>query len=59
MYKTAALTIPIGLWNCQSAVNEADFITDTANHYGFNLLALIETWIKTQYSVTLSALSNN
>ncbi len=40
------LSFSIGLWNCQSAVNKADFITSITSHSRLNLMALTETWIK-------------
>ncbi|XP_056615497.1 uncharacterized protein LOC130430412 isoform X2 [Triplophysa dalaica] len=56
---TTSITFPIGLWNCQSAVNKADFITAIAKHSGLSLLALTETWIKPEDTATPAALSNN
>ncbi|KAI5098701.1 hypothetical protein C0J45_10840 [Silurus meridionalis] len=47
-----------GLWNCQSAVRKADFITGLASHYTFNFLALTETWISPQNTATPAALSS-
>ncbi|XP_073668112.1 uncharacterized protein [Paramisgurnus dabryanus] len=55
----ASLSLPIGLWNCQSAVNKADFITAIASHSGLSVLALTETWIKPEDTATPAALSNN
>ena len=46
----------VGLWNCQSAVNKADFITAYAKHLSLDILALTETWIKPENNATLSAL---
>ncbi len=49
---TTLLSVPIGLWNCQSAVNKADFIPSIATHSGLNLMALTETWIKPEDTAT-------
>ncbi len=56
---TTLLSVPIGLWNCQSAVNKADFIPSIATHSGLNLMALTETWIKPEDTATPAALSTN
>ncbi len=56
---TTLLSIPIGLWNCQSAVNKADLIPSIATHSGLNLMALTETWIKPEDTATPAALSTN
>ncbi len=56
---TTLLSIPFGLWNCQSAVNKADFIPSIATHSGLNLMALTETWIKPEDTATPAALSTN
>ncbi len=53
---TTLLSIPIGLWNCQSAVNKADFIPSIATHSGLSLMALTETWIKPEDTATPAAL---
>uniref|UniRef100_A0A9J7XP41 Reverse transcriptase domain-containing protein n=1 Tax=Cyprinus carpio carpio TaxID=630221 RepID=A0A9J7XP41_CYPCA len=53
------LSFSIGLWNCQSAVNKADFITSIISHSKLNLMALTETWIKPEDTATPAALSNN
>jgi len=37
------LTLSMGLWNCQSAVNEADFIPAFASHSTLNILGSTET----------------
>ncbi len=34
------LSFSIGLWNCQSAVNKADFITSISSHSRLNLIDL-------------------
>ncbi len=56
---TTLLSFPFGLWNCQSAVNKADFIPSIATHSGLNLMALTETWIKPEDTATPAALSTN
>ncbi len=56
---TTLLSVPIGLWNCQSAVNKADFIPSIATHSDLNLMALTETWIKPEDTATPAALSTN
>ncbi|XP_067311221.1 uncharacterized protein [Pseudorasbora parva] len=53
------LFIPIGLWNCQSAVNKADFISSIGTHSQLSLMALTETWIKPEDTATPAALSSN
>ncbi|XP_056101741.1 uncharacterized protein LOC130080415, partial [Rhinichthys klamathensis goyatoka] len=53
------LTLSMGLWNCQSAVNKADFIPAFASHSTLNILGLTETWIRPEDSATPAALSNN
>ncbi|KAK3506024.1 hypothetical protein QTP70_020505, partial [Hemibagrus guttatus] len=47
-----------GLWNCQSAVRKADFISALASHYSLDFLALTETWIPPQNTATPAALSS-
>ncbi|KAK3505566.1 hypothetical protein QTP70_005257, partial [Hemibagrus guttatus] len=47
-----------GLWNCQSAVRKADFISALASHSSFDFLALTETWISPQNTTTPAALSS-
>ncbi|KAK3567195.1 hypothetical protein QTP86_012679 [Hemibagrus guttatus] len=47
-----------GLWNCQSAIRKADFISALASHYSFDFLALTETWISPQNTATPAALSS-
>ncbi len=56
---TTLLSVPIGLWNCQSAVNKADCIPSIATHSGLNLMALTETLIKPEDTATPAALSTN
>ncbi len=53
------LSFSIGLWNYQSAVNKADFITSITSHSKLNLMALTETWIIPEDNATPAALSNN
>jgi len=52
-------SFPIDLWNCQSTVNKADFITSFSSHSGLSILALTETWIRPEDTVTPAALSTN
>ncbi len=59
MSSTTLLSIPIGLWNCQSPVNKAELISSVATHSGLNLMALTETWIKPEDTATPAALSTN
>ncbi|KAF4093738.1 hypothetical protein AMELA_G00005210 [Ameiurus melas] len=40
-----SISFSIGPWNCQSAVNKADFISAFATHSNLSVLALTETWI--------------
>ncbi|KAK1790347.1 hypothetical protein P4O66_013993, partial [Electrophorus voltai] len=47
-----------GLWNCQSAVQKADFISALASLHFLHFLALTETWITPENSATLAALSS-
>ncbi|KAI4879948.1 hypothetical protein NFI96_012089 [Prochilodus magdalenae] len=47
-----------GLWNCQSAVQKADFISALASHHSLHFLALTETWITHENSSTPAALSS-
>ncbi len=53
------LSLSIGLWNCQSAVNKADLIICITSHSRLNLMTLKETWIKPEDNSTPAALSNN
>ncbi len=46
------LSIPIGLWNSQSAVNKADFLSSITTHSSLNLVVLTETWIKPEDTAT-------
>ncbi len=59
MSTNTLLSFSIGLWNCQAAVNKADFITSITSHSRLNLMALTETWIKPEDNATPAALSNN
>ncbi len=52
MSANTLLYFSIGLWNCQSAVNKADFITSITSHSRLNLMALTETWIKPEDNAT-------
>ncbi len=53
------LSLSMGLWNCQSAVNKADLILNIASQTALNILVLTETWIRPEDSATPAALSNN
>ena len=46
-----------GLWNCQSAVNKTEFIQGLVNLSDIQALALTETWIRPENTVTPAALS--
>ncbi|KAK1787288.1 hypothetical protein P4O66_002712 [Electrophorus voltai] len=46
------------LWNCQSAVQKADFISALASLHFLHFLALTETWITPENSATPDALSS-
>ncbi len=59
MSANTLLSFSIGLWNWQSAINKADFITSITSHSRLNLMALTETWIKPEDNATPAALSNN
>ncbi len=47
----------MGLWNCQSAVNKADFISAFSLQSTLSILGLTETWIRPEDSATPAALS--
>ncbi|KAK1797915.1 hypothetical protein P4O66_007967 [Electrophorus voltai] len=47
-----------GLWNCQSAVQKADFISALASLHFLHFLALTETWITPKNSATSAVLSS-
>ncbi|XP_051566468.1 uncharacterized protein LOC127448171 [Myxocyprinus asiaticus] len=55
----APFSFSVGLWNCQSAVNKADFIPAFATQSTLSILALTETWISPEDTATPAALSNN
>ncbi|XP_053471713.1 uncharacterized protein LOC128602153 isoform X2 [Ictalurus furcatus] len=54
-----SISLSVGLWNCQSAVNKADFISAFANHSNLSVLALTETWIHAENAATPAALASN
>ncbi len=56
---TIPLSFSMALWNCQSAVNKADFISAFSLQYTLSILGLTETWIRPEDSATPAALSNN
>jgi len=56
---SSPLSLFMGLWNYQLAINKADFIPPFASHSTLNILVLTETWIRPEDSATPSALSNN
>ncbi len=56
---TTPLRFSMGLWNCQSAVNKADFISAFSLQSTLSILGLTETWIRPEDSATPAALSNN
>ncbi len=49
----------MALWNCQSAVNKADFISAFSLQSTLSILGLTETWIRPEDSATPAALCNN
>ncbi len=49
----------MALWNCQSAVNKADFISAFSLQSTLSILGLTETWIRPEDFATPAALSNN
>ncbi len=49
----------MALWNCQSAVNKADFISAFSLQSTLSILGLTGTWIRPEDSATPAALSNN
>ncbi|XP_051502259.1 uncharacterized protein LOC127410993 [Myxocyprinus asiaticus] len=55
----ALLSFSVGIWNCQSDVNKADFIPAFAMQSSLSILALTETWISPEDTATPAALSNN
>ncbi len=56
---TTPLSFSVGLWNCQSAVNKADFISAFSLQSTLSILGLTETWIRPEDSATPAALSQN
>ncbi len=56
---TTPLSSSMALWNCQSAVNKADFISAFSLQSTLSILGLTETWIRPEDSATPAALSNN
>ncbi len=56
---TTPLSFSVGLWNCQSAVNKADFISAFSLQATLSILGLTETWIRPEDSATPAALSHN
>ncbi len=56
---TAPLSFSMALWNCQSAVNKADFLSAFSLQSTLSILGLTETWIRPEDSATPAALSNN
>ncbi len=56
---TTPLSFFVGLWNCQSAVNKADFISAFSLQSTLSILGLTETWIRPEDSATPAALSHN
>ncbi|XP_065822699.1 uncharacterized protein [Labrus bergylta] len=46
-----------GLWNCQSAVNKIEFIQALSKMSDIRALALTETWIRPEITVTSAAVS--
>ncbi|KAF4071961.1 hypothetical protein AMELA_G00268930, partial [Ameiurus melas] len=54
-----SISFSIGLWNCQSAVNKADFISAFATHSNLSVLALTETCIHAENTATPAALASN
>ncbi len=55
---TAPLSFSMALWNCQSVVNKADFISAFSLQSTVSILGLAETWIRPEDSATPDALSN-
>ncbi len=49
---TTPLSFSVGLWNCQSAVNKADFISAFSLQSTLSILGLTETWIRPEDSAT-------
>ncbi len=55
----ATFSCSIGLWNCELAVNKADFISAFGTQSELSLLGLTETWIDPEETATPAALSSN
>ncbi len=55
---TTLISFSMALWNCQSAVNKTDFISDLSLQSTLSILGLTETWIRPEDSATPAALSN-
>ena len=51
-------TLSGALWNCHSSANKADFISAFASHLSLDFLALTETWLSPDNTVTPAALSS-
>ncbi len=49
----------MGHWNCQSAVNKADFTSAFSLQSTLSILGLTENWIRPEDSATPADLSNN
>ncbi len=47
---TTPLSFSMALWNCQSAVNKADFISAFSLQSTLSILGLTETWIRPEDS---------
>ncbi len=56
---TTHLSFSVDLWNCQSTVNKADFISTFSLQSTLRILGLTETWIRPEDSAAPAALSNN
>ncbi len=56
---TTPLSFSVGLWNCQSAVNKADFISAFSLQSTLSILGLTETWIRPEDSATPRLLSSH
>ncbi len=54
---TTSFSFSVALWNCQSAVNKADLISDFSLQSTLSLLGLTETWIRRKVSATPAARS--
>ncbi len=54
---TTPLSFSMALWNCQSAVNKADFISAFSLQSTLSILGLTETWIHPEHVVAIQAIS--